>query len=186
MFLLSLFIFNPAINGLSAPKKLIDRAVLQIGQETHTLRNIQNYLTLLSAYKDDKKILDFSESTWKSNLEIYLQDHLINIEALRLGGFDPTDEKFLKTKTLIMNRLKSWSVINQLESNSPAIDSSIREILRSDEFQLSKSKQQALSRKDKKNAIEKDKDQEWINQLKEKYSYRYFENAASYQKPMNI
>ncbi len=158
---------------------ILDRAILQIGDSIHTQFQIEKYLTFHAFLNRVNLPNQFSDSFWQKALDLYLEDQLVNMEAIRLGGFDPVERNVESKTSDIIDMAAQKSPLthfgqDQLSSENKTI---VRQLLRVREFRLSRDKQKALA---SKTALD---EATWLAPIKAKYKYRFFEEAFVYKKP---
>ncbi len=163
-----------------------DRMIIEVNNTSYTQRQVELYsLVKQLVTKDDADIILPDESTWEAILDAFEQDVVVELEALRLGSFNPSDASVEKVKDILLQKLKvsknASAAATKLRVDDKTLARALTSVMRVESFSRNKRKQATLM-----NSVLADERApeaaagEWLKDLKARAVSRYFKSARRY------
>lgn len=168
--------------------KMIDRTLLEAGSKTYSQRNFEVYnFAMVSLFikpgSSPSELI--SETNWKSQLEIYKDEMLLNTlfdqDSQRLVSLIPNSDMLNASWSLVTANIRKTDWLSRYKSQKKFTESEIR-----DQLTIVLKVQAYLRSKDRKRQkkgwrVAVDSDENWFKHLKNTIAYRFFEGAHEYR-----
>lgn len=177
-----------ALTALAAKAPLGDRVISAVDEVPYTQRQLETYFLVKESLRGgpSRPGAPVSKQNWSEAVQAFNQDMMIYQEAVRLGGFQPTEDMSSRYFEMVQETLSEnkafRSMALRLGADDEVLRSMLEKVLRIALFRNSKDKQEAISRK-RSEVVEEEpggKDGQWLETLKTRTVVRLFKEADVY------
>lgn len=171
----------------ASPAVLGDRIIIEVNNTPYTQRQMELYsLVKQLLLPNDRPLVLANADTWEGILNDFEDDVVVELEALRLGSFNPSDAAVAKAEEVLNKKITASAdaraAREKLKMDRKTSMRVLTSVMRVEAFARSKQKQTSLM-----NSVLSEEDAppvtssgDWRKDLKARAVSRYFKDAKSY------